>query len=121
MRRGLFEEVGTFDPDFPVCEDYDLWLRVAARFPVFFIPQQLIVKRGGHTGQLSRQGWGNDHYRVQALVKILEGGVLIDSMRGLTIQELHRKCRILINGFRKRGKETEALGYEEITARYPLL
>ena len=120
MRRGLFEEVGGFDPDFPVCEDYDLWLRVAARFPVFFIPQRLIVKRGGHPGQLSQQGWGNDHYRVKALVKILEGGVLTESMRGLTIQELHRKCRILINGFRKRGKEGEAQEYEEIAARYPL-
>ena len=29
MRRDIFAEVGSFDPAFPVCEDYDLWLRVA--------------------------------------------------------------------------------------------
>jgi hypothetical protein len=118
MRRGLFEEVGTFDPSFPVCEDYDLWLRVAARFPVSFIPQQLIIKRGGHPGQLSQQGWGNDRYRVRALVKILETGALTPGMRELTIEELHRKCRVLIYGFRKRGKEGEAKEYEEIMGRY---
>jgi glycosyltransferase involved in cell wall biosynthesis len=119
MRRGLFEQVGTFDPRFPVCEDYDLWLRVASRFPVFFIPRKLIVKRGGHTGQLSQHGWGNDRYRVRALIKILEMGALTPPMRDLTIGELHRKCRVLINGFRKRGKEEETKGYEEIAARYP--
>jgi glycosyltransferase involved in cell wall biosynthesis len=120
MRRGLFEQVGTFDPHFPVCEDYDLWLRVAARFPVFFIPQKLIVKRGGHPDQLSQQWWGNDRYRVRALVKMLETGTLTPQMRELTIEELHRKCHVLINGFRKRGKEGEAKGYGEIAARYPL-
>ena len=120
MRRGLFEEVGTFDPSFPVCEDYDLWLRVTARFPVFFIPQQLIVKRGGHPGQLSQRGWGNDRYRVRALVKILETGAVTPQMRELTIEELHRKCHILIHGFRKRGKEGEATEYEEIIGRYPI-
>jgi hypothetical protein len=93
---------------------------VAACFPVFFIPQKLIVKRGGHLGQLSQQGWGNDRYRVQALVKILETGALTPQMRELTIEELHRKCHVLINGFRKRGKEGEAKGYEEIVVRYPL-
>jgi glycosyltransferase involved in cell wall biosynthesis len=120
MRRGLFEQVGTFDPRFPVCEDYDLWLRVTSCLPVFFIPRKLIVKRGGHAGQLSQQGWGNDRYRVKALVKILETGALAPAMRGLTIQELHRKCRVLVNGFRKRGKEEKSKGYEEIAARYPL-
>ena len=120
MRRELFEEVGTFDPSFPVCEDYDLWLRVAARFPVFFIPQHLIVKRGGHLGQLSQRGWGNDRYRVRALVKILEMGTLSPQMRELTILELHRKCQVLINGFRKRGNEADAKGYQEIVERYPL-
>ena len=120
MRRGLFEQIGTFDPGLPVCEDYDLWLRVAARFPVFFIPQRLIVKRGGHPDQLSRQEWGNDRYRVMALAKILELGVLTPELRMLTIQELHRKVRVLINGYLKRGKEGEAKNLQGLVKRYPL-
>jgi hypothetical protein len=120
MRRGLFEQVGTFDPHFPVCEDYDLWLRVASCVPVFFIPHLLIVKRGGHPGQLSQGSWGNDRYRVMALVKILERGVLNPQLQELTIQELRRKCQVLINGYRKRGKEAEVKVYQEIVERYPL-
>lgn len=118
MRRGLFKEVGAFDPTLPVCEDYDLWLRVAASFPVFFIPQQLIVKRGGHPDQLSQRSWGNDRYRVQALVKMLESGALTPKQRRLTVEELHRKCRVLITGYGKRGKKTEATKYQGIAERY---
>ncbi len=120
MRRGLFAQVGPFDPGLPVCEDYDLWLRVAARFPVFFIPQRLIVKRGGHPDQLSRQEWGNDRYRVMALAKILELGVLTPELRMLTIQELHQKVHVLINGYLKRGKEGEAKDLQVLVKRYPL-
>jgi len=120
MRRALFAQVGTFDPGLPVCEDYDLWLRVAARFPVFFIPQRLIVKRGGHPDQLSRQEWGNDRYRVIAIAKILETGILPPELRELTIQELHRKVRVLINGYLKRGKERETKDLQGLVEHYPL-
>jgi hypothetical protein len=40
-------------------------------------------------------------------------------MRELTVGELHRKCHVLINGYRKRGRERESKEYEEIMARYP--
>jgi glycosyltransferase involved in cell wall biosynthesis len=120
MRRGLFEQIGTFDPQLPVCEDYDLWLRVAARFPIFFIPRRLISKRGGHLDQLSYQQWGNDRYRVMALVKMLELGVLTLQMRELTIRELHRKLRILISGYLKRGKQDDVKNCQALLERYPL-
>ena len=120
MHREIFAAIGCFDPAFPVCEDYDLWLRVAARWPIFFIPQHLIIKRGGHPDQLSRQPWGNDRYRVKALVKIMEQGVLTAEQQRLTIQELHRKLGILISGFRKRGKDEEVKEYQTLLAHYPL-
>ena len=120
MRRGLFDEVGVFDPALPVCEDYDLWLRVAARYPVLFIPERLIVKRGGHPDQLSQSSWGNDRYRVTALEKILQSSALTPEQRRLTVEELHRKCRVLITGYRKRDKEADLEHYQEIVKRYPL-
>jgi glycosyltransferase involved in cell wall biosynthesis len=64
MRRELFDEVGLFDERLPVCEDYDLWLRVASRFEVGFIPQPLIVKQGGHRPALQRE-WGIDRCRMR--------------------------------------------------------
>ena len=44
MRKTLFSKVGLFDESLPVCEDYDFWLRVSARFPIFFINRKLIIK-----------------------------------------------------------------------------
>ncbi|MFN2512411.1 MAG: glycosyltransferase [Pyrinomonadaceae bacterium] len=35
FRRNLFEAVGGFDPRFLGAEDYDLYLRIARRFPIF--------------------------------------------------------------------------------------
>lgn len=119
MRRELLEQVGGFDEEMPVCEDYDLWLRISARYPVHFLPEKLIVKRGGHQDQLSRR-WGNDIWRVKALLKMLGDPSLRPDWRRLTIEELHRKGSILIKGFRKRGKEEEAKYYERILERYPL-
>ena len=37
IRKELFDIVGYFDEDLPACEDYDLWLRISCRFPVFLI------------------------------------------------------------------------------------
>ena len=119
MRRGLLEEVGGFDEELPVCEDYDLWLRISARHPVHFLPEKLIIKRGGHQDQLSRR-WGNDIWRVKALLKMLKDPSLRPDWRRMTVEELHRKGSILIKGFRKRGKEEEAKYYERILEQYPL-
>ena len=76
IARKLFDEVGLFDDSLPVCEDYDMWLRICSRYPVLFIPKPLIVKRGGHEDQLSRKYEVMDRYRIRALVKMLESGVL---------------------------------------------
>ncbi|MCX8012187.1 MAG: glycosyltransferase family 2 protein, partial [Desulfobacterota bacterium] len=71
LQKAIFEVVGWFDESLPVCEDYELWLRITARFQVFFINQKLIIKRGGHEGQLSQRFWGNDRFRVEGLEKII--------------------------------------------------
>ena len=47
MRRDLFDRVSLFDEDLPACEDYDMWLRTAWRYPIDLIPEKLVVKRGG--------------------------------------------------------------------------
>jgi glycosyltransferase involved in cell wall biosynthesis len=118
MRRELFEAVGLFDEQLPVCEDYDLWLRIATRFEVGYIAEPLIVKRGGHPDQLSHREWGNDRYRVAALRKIYETGVLDETARRLTAAMICTKCKILENGFRKRHKEDEAKFYADLKARF---
>ena len=58
FRREVFDKIGIFDEDFPVCEDYDFGIRLAHHFPLHFTTRSLIVKRGGHHDQLSRKYWG---------------------------------------------------------------
>ena len=118
MRKTLFSRVGLFDEALPVCEDYDFWLRVSSRFPIFFIDRKLIIKRGGHPDQLSQQFWGNDRYRVIALEKLLSEPYIGEEERGLILKEMEKKCRILSKGFAKRGNDPEAKRYQEIMKRY---
>lgn len=117
FRRRLFTEIGGFDESLPVCEDYDLGLRVAARHPVHLLPTPLIIKRGGHPDQLSRAFWGMDRFRVRALEKIL-GEPLTEEMKQLVRREIVVRSRILANGFEKRGKTEEAEYYRRLIVAY---
>lgn len=102
LRRDFFEELGGFDESFPVCEDYELWLRAALRSAFRTLEEPLVLKRAGHPEQLSRAHWGMDRFRVQALEKLLRQETLAPSQRAKVIEELARKLEILSHGFRKR-------------------
>lgn len=118
MRKTLFSKVGLFDEALPVCEDYDFWLRVSARFPIFFINRKLIIKRGGHPDQLSQRSWGNDRYRVIALEKLLSEPSIGSEEKKMILDEMKGKCQILSKGFFKRGNELEGRQYQEMMRRY---
>jgi GT2 family glycosyltransferase len=111
MTRKLFDAMGGFDEALPVCEDYDLWLRIAVDHQVALIAKPLVVKRGGHADQLSRAMWGMDRYRVASLRKLLRSGIR-GERRAAAIATLRRKASILAQGARKRGKMQEAREYE---------
>jgi len=117
MTRKLFDKKGGFDESFPVCEDYDLWLRIAVDHPVPLIAAQLVIKRGGHSDQLSHSLWGMDRYRVAALQKLLRAGVSGEK-RAWVVDALERKIAVLAQGARKRGKESEARAYEAIPGEF---
>ena len=111
LKRSLLEDVGLFDETFPWCEDYDLWLRVTCRYPVYLIDQTLVIKEGGAPDQLSRNHPGMDAYRIKAILKMIEGGWLNDSQLAHALQELSVKCSIYGKGCIKRGKRREGEHY----------
>jgi glycosyltransferase involved in cell wall biosynthesis len=117
MTKELFSRFGGFDERFPVCEDYDLWLRIAAEHLVPLIPEALIIKRGGHADQLSRSTWAMDRYRAAALQKLLRSS-LGGTRRASALAVLRSKVAILAQGARKRGKEEKANEYEAMTAEF---
>ena len=117
IQRGLLEQVGLFDESLPACEDYDLWLRITARWPVHYLDERLVIKYGGHADQLSRRHPAMDRFRVQALEKMLAGDVLNETDRQATLVALVDKLAILEQGARKRGRP-EAEDYATRRARY---
>jgi glycosyltransferase involved in cell wall biosynthesis len=120
LKRGLLDEVGWFDESLPACEDYDLWLRIARRFPIHLIRMPLVVKRGGHADQLSKMA-GLDRFRIYALKKVLETrpeGVLTLEQRSAAIEALSKKCMIYARGCLKRGRVEEAGHYLRLKAKF---
>lgn len=114
MKRGLIDQVGMFDPNLPACEDYDLWLRVTCDFPVGLIDKPFVVRRGGHTDQLSAMP-GLDKYRIHAIRKILKNKVLSMEQRDAAIKVLKKKAVIYANGCEKRKRYEEADYYRKIS------
>ncbi|HDD44817.1 MAG TPA: glycosyltransferase [Candidatus Desulfofervidus auxilii] len=120
MHKTLFEKVGLFDESFPACEDYDMWLRVTARFPVYLLPEPLVIKRGGHPDQLSKLVEALDKWRIKAIEKILKSGILNETQYKLALQELKKKCQIYANGCLKRNKFKEAKYYFKLPEKYQI-
>jgi glycosyltransferase involved in cell wall biosynthesis len=115
--REIFEEIGNFDEELLVCEDYDFSIRIAHRYPFYFIPRPLIIKRGGHPDQLSQKFRGMDKFRIRALDKALSLG-LTPLQKSLVKKELVKKCGILAKGFENRNKRDEAKKYLALLEKY---
>ncbi len=118
IHKSVFKTVGYFDPAFPVCEDYDLWLRVCARYPVLYIEDPLIKKYGGHDDQLSRAFWGMDRFRILALEKSLKANNLGVRQRRETLMMLIAKIQIYLKGAARRQKKIEVEKYLAKLQRY---
>ena len=118
IQRELLLEVGLFNESLPACEDYDLWLRICSSHPVLYVNEKLLCKYGGHEDQLSRQHWGMDRFRVDALDRIIREGVLQSDQAKAAREILINKCRILINGADKRGNQALVDKYQALLSMY---
>ena len=107
IKKDIFDEIGMFDETLKVCEDYDLWLRFASKYPVHFLDQPLIKKYGGHSDQLSKVDDGIESYRIRSLKKIMNSGILNKKQKTITKDVLVKKMYIYAKGLEKRNKIRE--------------
>ena len=117
IRKSLLDEVGLFDENLKACEDYDLWLRITWKYPAHLIPVPLVVKRGGHSDQLSRMP-ELDKYRIRSIMQILQKGELSPEQREAACATLTQKCRIYAQGCRKRGRLEVARRYDTLSRQF---
>lgn len=113
FHTSVIKDVGRFDESLDVCEDYDLWLRITAKYPVLFLDQPLIKKFGGHTDQLSRVFGGIEQYRIRSLEKILTSKSLSGSQSEAAKDMLIHKLQIYAKGLKKREKNIEFQSVEK--------
>jgi len=70
LKKSLLQNLGGFREDYPVCEDFDLWLRITRFHPVGLVKEPSVIKFGGHEDQLSRAYPALDRYRLKSLLEL---------------------------------------------------
>ena len=114
IARATFEELGGFDEELEVAEDYELWLRLTCRHRVSFVPRPVIIKRGGHPDQLSEKYGQIEKFRIEALRRVLAAAPLDAEQRRAAHKMLKHKCEIYALGCEKRGRVEQALAYRAL-------
>ena len=118
IHRSVFDRIGGFDESLPACEDYDLWLRITALYPVLYLSAPLTIRYGGHSDQLSMAHWGMDRFRIQALTKLLRSATLTTDDKLAACAVLRQKLAIMIAGASKRRHTERVQYYEELLNTY---
>lgn len=115
LKREVFEEVGYFDEEFWVCEDYEFWLRVSLRMPIGLIKEPLVGKSGGREDQLSSTK-GLDYYRCLALIKLFKNyqKELNLEQKFLIWKEAIKKFNIFYKGALKYGNLVKAYNLKRL-------
>ena len=121
IEKELIDEIGYFDENLEVCEDYDYWLRVTAKYPVLLIDRPFTIKQGGHYDQQSQKYFGLDKFRIYAIEKLIKSDALTKEQLILAFNELKKKCRIYGQGCLKYSRKKESKYYLKLPEKYECL
>lgn len=120
VKKSILVSLGGFDERMPVCEDYDLWLRIACYYPARYIDEKLTIKYGGNPDQLSLTVPFQDKWRIHSLVQLLENHSLnMDVEKKLAVKnELAKKLKIILTGLSKKNLISEMAYYEDLQKKW---
>ena len=105
IKKDIFDKFNLFDESLPVCEDYDLWLRLSRFLLVGLEDSFSLNKFAGHENQLSTSFEVMDRFRLSALKKALKNETHPDFITKLQ-DIINFKKTIITNGKLKRGKNS---------------
>jgi glycosyltransferase involved in cell wall biosynthesis len=72
VRRTVYERLGLFDPRLSWCEDWEMWCRIAANYPVWYEEEPLALYRLHDTSSTSRKIHTGENVRdVRRAAKII--------------------------------------------------
>ncbi len=84
VRRSCFETVGVFDRSLTSAEDYDMWLRIAARYPFAVVREPLTLYRQ-HFSSVSK----NRQRMLQSLRTVIE-----KAFQSVPLEKLYLRNRV---------------------------
>jgi glycosyltransferase involved in cell wall biosynthesis len=107
VTRQCLDTVGLFDESLKECEEYDLWLRIAAEYPIGFINEPLAVYVDNPAG-VSTDSLIGRLYRLQVLEK--------DYLQQHIPRRLYRRriadtCHYIGRHYLSRGQSAEGRAY----------
>jgi glycosyltransferase involved in cell wall biosynthesis len=114
IRRDVLQQTGVFNESLPACEDYDLWLRISAHYPVGLVVSEELIRYGGHSDQLSATTPVQDRYRVRSLLTLLRHNQLSADQQHLVYNHLRRLSGFIALGAKKRGNTKRYETYQAI-------
>ncbi len=107
LKRGLFEELGGFQTQLKICEDYDLWNKILLSQKIYFLEKTLVKKYGGHTDQLSMTDPCLDFYRVKSLAMLLEMPKLSNHVKEIIEDVFKQKTSRLLETLKKHQRSED--------------
>lgn len=102
IKKTVFTELGEFDADFPVCEDYDLWLKLTSLYEVGFVERPILKKYGGHPDQLSHAFPAMDYWRIKSAARLYSlRPHLCEEKKLAILNNVISKSEVLLKGYQK--------------------
>lgn len=78
IRKSVFEHVGYFDEDLQFSEDWNMWLKIAAHYPIGLVSMPLAGYRVHST---SMTGKGDPQIKLQGCLTVVERAVVREPIR----------------------------------------
>ncbi len=119
IAKEVLDEFNGFNEAYPVCEDYDLWLKITYKYSVDYIETPLISKYGGHDDQLSAKFKAMDFWRLKSLVQFLDKD-MEQQKRDYLEENIISRVNILRNGYSKYNRLKELAELNELISNYEL-
>ncbi|BDA78887.1 glycosyl transferase [Leptospira kobayashii] len=114
LNKELWKETGGFDERLLTCEDYDLWIRITVENElVGLLEEELMIRHGGHTDQLSGKYNAMERFRLYSQLKLwnstLEENInkpgSHSEKKDLLKTSILNRIQVLEAGRKKRNKE----------------
>jgi glycosyltransferase involved in cell wall biosynthesis len=101
VKKEIFRKTGIFDERMRVCEDYDLFLRIASLYEISYSARKCIIKRSVTGDQLSASIRHIESARLVSLAKFTKcrSGLKL-SLKKHAVAELERKFKIVESGMK---------------------